>query len=51
MDLTIDQLIKNGNYHKNIKNYDAMINCYLKAIDQNSDKAMYKLAVHYKIII
>ena len=48
MNLTIDQLIKNGNHYKNIKNYDAMINCYLKAIDHNSDIAMYKLAVHYK---
>ena len=31
MDLTIDQLIKNCNYYNNIKNYDAMINCYLNA--------------------
>ena len=50
MDLTIDQLIKNGNHYKNIKNYDAMINSYIKAIDQNSDKAMYNLAVYYKNI-
>jgi len=39
MDLTIDQLIKNGNHYKNIKKYDAMKNGYHQAIRLNSDKA------------
>ena len=50
MDLTIDQLIKNGNHYKNTKKYDAMKNCYHKAIRLNSDKAMYNLAMYYKNI-